>query len=204
MTGARDDVEVIEREATYRGYLRIDRLRLRHRKFAGGWTDEVIREVMDRAHAVAVLPYDPNRDEVVLIEQFRPGVFVDGGNPWMIEDIAGIIENDEPLESVARRETREEAGLEIKNLLRIGGVYASPGVFTEFVHIYLAHVDSGAAGGIHGVDHEHEDIRVFACSLTDAVKMMNNGQILICHAVVALQWLLLNRESVRSAWLGSA
>ena len=90
------DVEVITKETVFQGYFRVDRYRLRHRTFAGGWTDEMVREVFERGHAVVVLLYDPDRDEVALIEQFRPGAFAAGWNPWLIECVAGIIDEGEP------------------------------------------------------------------------------------------------------------
>ncbi len=103
MVKERSDVEVIRCEDVYQGYLKVRRYRLRHRLFDGSWSTEMTREVMERAHAVAVLPYDPTRDEVVLIEQFRMGIFDAGHDPWSIECVAGLIEADESLEDVAYR-----------------------------------------------------------------------------------------------------
>lgn len=200
MVGNLSDVDVIERETVYQGYLKIHRYRLRHRLFAGGWSGEMVREVMERAHAVAVLPYDPEQDTVVLVEQFRPGLFDDGHQPWSIECVAGLIDDGESLEEVARRETKEEAGLDTLDLHQIHGMYASPGVFSEHVSIFLAHVDATNADGIHGLDHEHEDIRVFACPLDEALEMLNQGRITVSHTIVSLQWLALHRDDLRARW----
>jgi ADP-ribose pyrophosphatase len=200
MVGKRSDVDVIERETLYQGHLKVHRYRFRHKLFAGGWSGELTREVMERAHAVAVLPYDPKHDTVVLIEQFRPGIFVGGHDPWSIECVAGLIEEDESLEEVARRETNEEAGLEILDFRNIQLMYASPGVFSEHVSIFVARVDATNAGGIHGLDHENEDIRVFSCPFGEALGMLDNGRIVVSHTVVALQWLALHRDEMRECW----
>ena len=107
------DVEILDKSEQYKGYFRINRYRLRHRLYAGGWSGELQRELFERGHAVGVLPYDPAADSVVLIEQFRIGALVAGMEPWLTEIVAGIIEEGEAPEEVARRETREEAGLEV-------------------------------------------------------------------------------------------
>ena len=194
------NVQVIRCEDVYQGYLKVRRYRLRHRLFNGGWSAEMTREVMERAHAVAVLPYDPARDEVVLIEQFRLGLFDDGHDPWSSECVAGLIEADESMEDVAHREVEEETGLKVTALQQIHRMYASPGVFSEHVWIYVARVDASEAGGIFGLDHEHEDIRAFACPLDQALRMLDAGQILVSHSLIALQWLALHRDEMRTRW----
>lgn len=200
MVGKRSDVEIIERETVYQGYFRVDRYRLRHKLFAGGWSDEMQREVFERGHAVTLLPYDPVRDEVVLIEQFRPGAFASGRDAWLIECVAGIIEEGETPEDVARREAVEEAGLTVQDLWHMQSMFVSPGAVTEHMELYLGRVDADGAGGIHGLDHEHEDIRVFVCAFNEAMEMLESGRIIDCHTVVSLQWLALHRDEVREQW----
>ena len=106
-------VEIIRRENCFQGFYRLDRLQLRHELFAGGMGREINREVFVRHDAVCVLPYDPQRDEVVLIEQFRVGAMGKTASPWLVELVAGLIDKDEQPEQVARREAQEEAGLDI-------------------------------------------------------------------------------------------
>ena len=200
MVGNRSDVDVLDHTTVFDGYLNVHRYRLRHKLFSGGWSSEITREVMERAHVVAVLPYDPKKDSVVLIEQFRPGMFHDGHDPWSVEGVAGLIEKNEPVEEVALRETLEEAGVRISELHRIGGLYASPGVYSEHVTMFVACVNSINVGGIHGIDQEHEDIRAFTCSFAEALAMLKDGRILVSHTVVALQWLALHKEEIRGRW----
>ena len=198
--GDSDTYEIVDKTVCYDGFFRLERHRVRFRLFAGGWSDVFEREVIERAHAVAVLLYDPDLDRVVLVEQFRaPAVDAPGG-PWLIEAVAGLIDSDETVEAVARRETMEEAGLKVGELVRIGEVLASPGGSTERVTFYCGRVDAAEAGGIHGIAEEGEDIRVVTMSVDEAVAAVADGRIRVANAVIPLQWLALNRERLRAAW----
>jgi ADP-ribose pyrophosphatase len=195
-----NDVEIIDRETAYRGYTRVERLVLRHRLFQGGWGAPVTREVIDRGHAAAVLPYDPGRDEVVLIEQFRPGALVAGHAPWLIEVVAGILDPGETPEALVRREALEEAGCALTALERIGSCLASPGIFTESIVLFCGRCDTRGAGGVHGLAAEGEDIKAFVVSYAEAMRMLTSGAINNAIALIALQWLALNRERMRKLW----
>lgn len=196
----RRDVEIISRETAYSGFYELQKLRLRHRLFGGGMSDAMERELFIRHAAVGVLPYDPLRDEIVLIEQFRVGAIDDPGTPWMIELVAGLIDKDERPREVAEREMLEEAGLEALDLIAVTEYYSSPGGSNEYFHLYCARVDAAGAGGIHGLDHEHEDIRVTAVAADDAVAMLAGGRVVNAHLLVALQWFALNRAALRESW----
>lgn len=193
-------VDVLEKTTPFQGYFRIDRYHLRHRKFDGGWTDEMTREIFERGHAAAVLLYDPERDAVVLIEQFRPGAYAAGLDPWLVEVVAGIIEEGETPEEVVRREAVEEAGRRIVALHPIGTFLPTPGGSTETVTLFCGRCDSRGAGGIHGLDHEHEDIRVLTLSRPEALERLAAGGITNMPAVVALQWLALNYTELLRIW----
>ena len=195
-----DDVEVVEREACFRGFYQLDRLHLRHRLFAGGMGKLISRELFVRHDAVCVLPYDPQRDCVVLIEQFRVGALDKSLNPWLIELVAGLIDKDEQPEQVARREAVEEAGLELAELWPLTQYYPSPGGSDERVHLYVGRCDSRGAGGVHGLEDEGEDIRVLVWSLDEALAAVANGRIDNAASIIALQWLALNRAKVRKRW----
>lgn len=190
-------VRVIERKLVFDGYFKIIRYRLAHSLFDGGEGPEISREIFERGRAVAVLPYDPQRDEVVLIEQFRPGAFGVEPNPWLIETIAGIVEPGEGIEAVARREANEEAGLELSNIKPIFRYFASPGGSTETVDLFLGKVDASAAGGHFGLAEEGEDIKVHVISSQLAFAWLTEGRIKVATTIIALQWLLANRERLR-------
>lgn len=199
-TPSRDDVEIIAKDTVYKGYFQIDRYRLRHRTYAGGWTDEVMREVFERGHAVAVVLYDPHRDRVALIEQFRPGAYAAGWHPWQMEMVAGIIEPDESLEEVACREVEEEAGVKAQALVSVGHYLISAGGTTETCKLFCARVDAEGVDGIHGLAHEGEDIRVWTLPVAEAYGLVRDGHISNVIAVIAIQWLMLEREALRQQW----
>ncbi|MEX2408016.1 MAG: NUDIX domain-containing protein [Rhodovibrionaceae bacterium] len=197
-------VEILERETVYQGYFRLDRYRLRHRSHAGGWSPEKTREVFERGHCAALLPYDPRRDEVVLLRQFRLPALTAGYDPWLIEIVAGVLDRDgESPEQLARRETEEEAGLTPQRLHEIGTYLMSPGGTSESITLYCGEVEAEGAGGIHGLIEEGEDIEVFALPAEEAFAKLRNGEISNAIGAIALLWLEINRPSLRRRWAGS-
>ncbi|HSC83274.1 MAG TPA: NUDIX domain-containing protein [Pseudomonas sp.] len=195
-----DAVEVLKRETCFQGFYKLDRLHLRHRQFAGGMGPQLSRELFVRHDAVCVLPYDAQRDCVVLIEQFRVGAMDKTSNPWLIELVAGLIDKDEEPEEVARREAIEEADLSLGALWPITTYFPSPGGSDERVHLYVGRCDSASAGGVHGLAEEGEDIRVHVWPLADALQAVKDGRISNAASIIALQWLALNRAEVRGLW----
>jgi len=179
--------EVLEKQLLYQGFFRLERHRLRFLAHDGHWIGPVEREMFERGHAVAVLPYDPRRDEVVLIEQFRPGALDAPGGPWLLEIVAGMVEEGEKPAEVARREAQEEAGLSIEHLIPITRYWVSPGGTTESIQLYAAEVDASDAGGIHGLADEHEDIRVVVLSREEAMRRVADGSICAAAPIIALQ-----------------
>jgi ADP-ribose pyrophosphatase len=194
-------IELRDKTTVFQGYFRVDRYRLRHRKFDGGWTDEMSREIFERGHAASVLLYDPDRDAVVLIEQFRAGALAAGFEPWLIEIVAGIIEAGEEPSDVVRREAIEEAGCPVTDLEPIGTILLSPGGCSETLAMFCGRVDSTKAGGVHGLDHEHEDIRVFTVPFAQAMDELAAGKYLNAPIVMSLQWLALNRDALCKKWI---
>ncbi len=193
-------VEIVKRANCFKGFYKLDKVHLRHELFAGGMSREISRELFVRHDAVCVLPYDPLRDEVVLIEQFRVGALGKVDNPWLIEMVAGLIDREEELEDVAHREAQEEAGLAIGALWPITRYFPSPGGSDEYVHLYLGRCASEGAGGLHGLEEEAEDIRVRVWSFDDAMQAVRDGQICNAATIISLQWLALNKDEVRGMW----
>ena len=195
------DVEVLDVAVVYDGRFRMLRYRLRHRLFGGGWSGELTRELFERGHAAAVLPYDPERDAVVLTEQFRIGALGDASGPWQTEAVAGVIDRDgDSAEETVRREATEEAGLELGRVAFVGDYLASPGGTSERVGVYVGEVDAVGAGGIHGLPDEGEDIRVEVVPFDEAMRRLEAGRILAAHTVIALLWLALHRDGLRARW----
>jgi len=201
MTDSR--VVVLEQAVAFAGFFKIVRYRLRHEQFAGGMGPELVREVLERGHAVAVLPFDPVRDQVVLIEQFRTGALGVVADPWLLEPVAGIIEPGERAPDVARREAAEEAGLELLELVPACTYFASPGGSTETCQVFIGRVDARNAGGIFGLPDEGEDIKAHVVALDQALAFLAENRIHAVSTIVALQWLALHRAELAERW-GSA
>ncbi|CAH0534388.1 ADP-ribose pyrophosphatase [Vibrio stylophorae] len=193
------DVEIIQKSRHYNGFLKIDHYQFRHRLFAGGWSDPIVRECLERGDAAALLPYDPIADTVVLIEQIRVGA-LGGEQPWQLEIVAGMIDKAESAEQVARRESEEEAGISIERSESICSYYPSSGGCTEKLYLFVGEVDSTKAQGIHGLAEENEDIRVHVVAREQALKWLQNGRIENAASIIALQWLALNHARLRQQW----
>jgi ADP-ribose pyrophosphatase len=195
------DVEILGAETGFARHLRVEVVRFRHRRFAGGWSDERVFDVVRRGAAVAVVLYDPEQDSVVLIEQFRVAALYAGRSPWQVEVVAGLVDTDETPDEVARREVREEAGLEpIGRMLPIQCMMPACGSFDEAVWLFCGRVDSRNAGGIHGLAEEHEEIRVTVKTIPEIEGMLDAGQIESSHTLIGLYWLLRHRDSLRKEW----
>jgi ADP-ribose pyrophosphatase len=172
----------------------------KHKLFEGGWSDVVEREIFERGHAVAVLPYDPVLDEFVMIEQIRIGALPTSSSPWLLEVVAGIIDEGETPEDVCCREAKEEAGLNIQKLHKALSYLSSPGGTTERLHIYVGLVDASDAKGVHGLEHESEDILVHRVSTSAAFEWINQGKIDNAATLIALQWFAMNKQQVLESW----
>jgi ADP-ribose diphosphatase len=195
------DYEMVAREVLYQGVFRMIRYSLRHRLFSGGWSEVFDREILERYSAIAVLPYDPLLDRVILIEQFRPGSLADPNSPWLIEIPAGIISKQEKPEELAFREATEETGCELTQLKPICETYVSAGGSNEYLHLFCGKVDARHVDGIHGLKNEHEDIRVINLPAEDAFKAVEDLKIKTTPALIALFWLQLNRKHLQAIWL---
>lgn len=196
-----EDVELLERRTAYRGFARLDVLALRHRRFAGGMGPVIKREVLIRPAGVGVIIYDPVRDLVLLVEQFRIGALTAGlDSPWQLEIVAGLVDAGESPEDVARREAVEEAGVVLGRTEFLFDFLMSPGSSNERFHLYVAEADLSAAGGVHGLPGEGEDIRVVVCTATRVLEALATGRITNAPALLALYWFRQNRDRLRSDW----
>ena len=191
------EFKILDREVAYKGFFRLEKYQIRHTLFQGGWGEEITRELFMRGNCVAVLLYDPIRDEVVLIEQFRAGAVLNPDRAWLIEIVAGAIEEGETAEEVAYRESVEEAGCKIKELTLINEFYTTPGGSSERISLFLGIVDTSNIGGVHGLDDEHEDILVSVAKFNEVFKMVEDGRIESGIPIIAIQWLYINRDKLR-------
>lgn len=188
---------VVNKEIAYHGFFRLEKYTLKHTLYAGGWSGEIVRELFCRGACVAVLLYDPQADLVVLIEQFRVGAIHHPERAWLLEIVAGAIEEGETAEAVAYRESMEEAGCEIQELTLINEFYTTPGGASERISLFYGRVDASKVGGVHGLDHEDEDIRVSKVSLRQAYQLVQQGAIESAIPIIAIQWLMLNQDQIK-------
>ena len=192
--------KMVRETTVFKGYFEVKRFSIRHSLYDGGWSEELDREIFVRGNCVAVLPYDPVRDQVVLIEQFRAGALLDKAVPWLLEIVAGAIETGEDAIDVAYRETVEEAGCSVENLVRIAEFYVSPGTCSEKLTVFCGQVDSREASGVHGLEEEGEDILVSVVDFDQAMEKVASGEIDSAPPIISLQWLALNRNRLRREW----
>ena len=184
-------------ELLFEKYFRLEEYAIAHELYDGGNSTVFTREIFERGSVVALLPYDPKRRKVILIEQFRIGAIHDEKSPWLIECVAGVIDEGETVETVAIRESQEEAGCNIKRLEKIYRYYVSPGGTTEECTLFCGIVDSDGIGGIHGLPEENEDIRVEVVDVDQAYQWLADGKIKSSATIIALQWLQLNEQRLR-------
>lgn len=197
----RDDFKLIADDTRYDGHFAIHDLTLQHQRYEGGWSEPYQRECLVRSDSVAVVPYDPQQDSIVLIEQLRIGcVRAPAMNPFLLEIVAGCIEADEVPAAVAVRELQEETGLVGRAVERICDFWTTPGGCTERTHLYYAIVDASLAGGVHGLVHEEENILSYVLPAQTVFDMVAHGEICSAISLVGLQWLALNHQRIRQQW----
>lgn len=189
------------REDLVNSFLRVQRLRIRHQLFEGSWTPPLMRELLLRPRAVGVLLYDPDRDCVVLVRQFRVGAIDQSQSAWLLEIVAGLAKRGEEIAQVAAREVFEEAGLKLEGYEIIADYFNSPGISDERTTIFCGKVDSKKAGGIFGVNSENEDICVEVLSVDIALEFLVSGEINNAMTMIALQWLALNKKELLARWI---
>ena len=190
------DVDVLEAREFHKGFFRTLGYQLRHRLFGGGWGKPISRELFYKPQAVGVLMYDPDSDRVALVEQFRIGALDHPRSPWLLEVVAGLVEEGESFEEVAHRELQEEAGLSAERLIPIADVILSPGGCNERIVLYCGLGKLEGDGGIFGLPEEGEDIRLHIVSRAQAMAALAAGECDNAPLTIALQWLALHYEAI--------
>ena len=197
------DWKIHNKKKVYSGHFNVTQFEVSHETFAGGYTPILKRELIGRNDAVAIVPYDPIADSVVLIEQFRIGA-VREPKPWLMEVVAGLLEPGEEPEQVAQREAMEEIACDVTELIRIGEFYTSPGGLTEWVHLYIGNISVENISDIGGLADEGEDIKIHVVAADEIPLMISSGEIRSAIAIIGLQWFVANRENLRQQWMRSA
>ena len=189
----------MEKRAPYENYFSVAEHDISVPQFDGSFSDVVTRAAFVSADAVAVLPYDPKRDRVLLIEQFRFGPHIRGDDrPWKLEAIAGRIDQGETPEQSAHREAAEEANVTFSSLLPLPGYYPAPGAVAEYVHAFLGLADlPDEIVGVSGLQAEAEDIQSHVFEFDTAMEMLIGGALDTGPLVTCMLWLALRRDDIR-------
>lgn len=197
------DVTIESEERVWSGKFPLDVVKFRNRRFDGTMSNTHTWELWRRGKAVAVLPYDPTTDTVVLIDQFRFPALAAGIDPVLVECPAGLCEDGEDPETTVQREMQEEMGLQPDRLERIGGFMLSAGAVDEYCHLYAGRVRAPAGEGVagsHGLASENEDIRVRVWSAAEAINGAIQGRFANSITAIGLLWLATQRERLRQEW----
>lgn len=198
-TPRRSGVVVHGRSIAYAGFFNLVETTLQFPTFSGSLSAPVNRAIFQMADAVTVVPYDPVRDRILLIEQFRVAPFERGdGDPWMMEPIAGRVDAAEDYATAVQREAQEEAGLTLRTLHEVARQYPSPGAVTEFLVSYVGICDlPDDVVGIGGLASEEEDIRSHIFGLDAALDMADSGVFRATPLLMTLYWLARHRDRLR-------
>jgi len=191
-------VEILQKKRIFDHFFKIDEVRLRHEKYDGSMSPPLTRFSFERGESVAVILHFPKTGEVALIEQYRYPAYSSRGGAWILEIVAGSVDREDPVESIASQEVLEETGYRVPpaSLEKLSVFFASPGGTSERVHLFLATLsesDKKEEGG--GKDSEAEDIRVIKIPLGQALKLLETGQIEDAKTMIALMLLDKRREA---------
>lgn len=199
------DVVVEAKSQPYANFFAVEEYELSFRRFDGGMSATVNRAAFVSGDAVTVLPYDPLRDRVLFVEQFRAGPFARGdAQPWQLEPIAGRVDPFETPEDAARREAEEEAGLQLGALIRVGSYYPSPGAKTEYLTSFIAVADlPDQAAIIGGVVSEAEDIKGHILSFSDFAALVARGEATNAPLLISYYWLARERPRIMAEAAGT-
>ena len=150
--------KILNKINLYSGFFNLKQYEFIHQKHDGSWTNNVKREIFSGAHVSTLLPYDPIRKEILLIQQFRAGVLSRFDQDYLYEIVAGIIDKNEKPGDAAKRECLEETGCEVKKITPIQSYFPAPGSPESYYHLYLGEINSFDGERIKGLENENEDI----------------------------------------------
>ena len=183
--------KIINKKNLYSGFFSLNKYEFTHKKHDGEWTSTVDREIFSGAHVSTLLPYDPIKKEIILIQQFRAGVLSRYDEDYLLEIVAGIIDEGENPEETAIRECFEETGCEVKKIHHIQSYFPAPGSSESYYHLYLGEIQAFDGERIKGLEKESEDILVKSFKIDEVRQMLKEKKITNGLTLIALQWFFL-------------
>ena len=185
----------VKRVNKHNGFFRLDEMHYRYKKHQGGVSNEITNELFIRGDAVVVLLYDAKHEKIILVEQCRTGAIdfskTENQQAWLLEPVAGMIDEGETQLEACAREAEEEAGVKNATFEYIYSFYPSPGACEEKLHLCAADIDHTCLPKFAGLEHESEDIRVVTLSYQQAKQKLQAGEFNASSTIIAIQWLLL-------------
>ncbi|MEL6608914.1 MAG: gamma-glutamylcyclotransferase [Pseudomonadota bacterium] len=191
--------QVVKRRRPYTNFFSVLEYDFQVPRFDGTLGPVINRAGFVSGDAVVVLPYDPVRDRVMMVEQWRASAFFRGDpNPWVLEPVAGRIDPGEAPETSARREAEEEARLSVTDLHAVSRHYPSTGTLTEFVYTYVGIVDlPDGSDGVAGLESEDENIRSHILDWEVFLDWLDGDRFRAGPLVALGHWLARHREGLR-------
>ncbi|QVY66945.1 NUDIX domain-containing protein [Polaribacter sp. Q13] len=174
-------------------YYTLNKFNFDYQMSDGSWVHQM-REVYERGHGAGILLYNTTKKTVVLIKQFRLPIYLhDNKDGFLIEIPAGLLDLDNPEQCIIR-ETEEEVGIRLKSVIKVYEGYSSPGVLTEKMHFFVGeYTDDMKVSEGGGLESETEDIEVLEIPFTEAVRMLNEGEIVDTRTIVLLQYAIIHK-----------
>ena len=183
--------KIIDKIKLHDGFFKLYDLSFTHIQHNGKWSPKISREIFSGAHVATVLPYDPIKNKILLLKQFRAGVLKKGHDPLVTEIVAGIIDDGETPQEAAKRECLEETGCKANSLKEIYPYYPAPGSSESYYHLFLAEIDAFEGEKILGQKYENEDILVKSYDISEVRELMKEHKIINGLSLIALQWFFL-------------
>jgi ADP-ribose pyrophosphatase len=192
----KSDAKCLGRSALHHGFLHVHKYKIQHTMFSGKNTNPIYRELVLLPKSIGVILYDPQKNAVVMIEQFRMGAFLNNDDPWLLEIVAGFVENNETIVEAVKREVVEEANYKPEQVVHIADVLLSPGYSTEKMSLHCALINARNVSEVLGVAAENEDIRTHVFPVDKLYSMLEAGDINNAPAIIAIQWLKINQHKL--------
>ena len=184
--------KIINKKNLYSGFFSLNKYEFIHEKHNGDWTNTVEREIFSGAHVATLIPYDPIKKEIILIQQFRAGIISRYDKDYLYEIVAGIIDDNESPQKTAKRECFEETGCVVKKIIPIQEYFPAPGSSESYYHLFLGEIDTFEGEKFKGLESENEDILVKSFKIDEIRKMLRDKKIKNGLTLIALQWFFLD------------